>query len=185
MKVWKIVMMTKKEMRQCLRIKREALTGIEESNKQIYNNLLSISKFINCRYIGYYCPYKNEVDISQQVTRDYNSKLAFPYIKNKEMRYLAYTTVFETTKIGVKQPIETAKTALVAPDIILLPVIAVNSAGYRLGYGGGYYDRYLQKNAQAIKIALAYEEQIISENFQQEWDIPVDYIVTETAVYRM
>jgi 5-formyltetrahydrofolate cyclo-ligase len=57
----------------------------------------------------------------------------------------------------------------------------MNNKGYRLGYGRGYYDRYLV-NSNCVKIALVYEQCLINESFEEEWDIKFDYIVTENKI---
>ena len=65
----------------------------------------------------------------------------------------------------------------------LIPLLAVNSRGYRLGYGGGYYDRFL-KGAAAVKVGIAYDFQLTDEFEEDGWDEPLDLLITERGIYR-
>ncbi|KAB2951854.1 5-formyltetrahydrofolate cyclo-ligase [Heliorestis acidaminivorans] len=66
-------------------------------------------------------------------------------------------------------------------DLVLVPALAFDLQGHRLGYGAGYYDRFLpQLQEKAVKIGLAYELQIIEKLFPEDHDIPVDSIITES-----
>ena len=64
-------------------------------------------------------------------------------------------------------------------DLIIVPGVAFDRHGHRLGYGGGFYDRFLPRCPRAVWIGLAYEVQIIGDTLPQPWDIPLHYIVTE------
>ena len=64
-------------------------------------------------------------------------------------------------------------------DLVTVPGIAFDAKGYRIGYGGGYYDRFLKKCPQALWVGLAFEAQLIPDAFPEEWDVPVHQIVTE------
>ncbi len=72
------------------------------------------------------------------------------------------------------------------PDTVLLPMNAFDRGGYRLGYGGGFFDRTLEalKNRRPLVIGVAYEAGAIETIYPQPWDIPVDYVVTERGTYR-
>ena len=68
------------------------------------------------------------------------------------------------------------------PEIIIIPLIAFNEKCFRIGYGGGFYDKYL-KNKKILKIGVAFEFQKV--NFENtKYDIPLDYIFTEKRIYR-
>lgn len=66
-------------------------------------------------------------------------------------------------------------------QLIVVPGIAFDRKGYRLGYGKGFYDRFLTKCPHAIPIGLAYQIQVVEDTFPQAWDVPVQYIFTETG----
>ncbi len=83
-------------------------------------------------------------------------------------------------RFGVSEP--QGKAFVGEADVILIPLLAVNSRGYRLGYGGGYYDRYL-KNTAAVKAGIGYDFQLTDEFTEEEWDEPLDVLITEKGVY--
>ncbi len=66
-------------------------------------------------------------------------------------------------------------------EVVIVPAIAMNNQFYRLGYGKGYYDRFL-KNKNVLKIAVVYHEFLIDNQYQDEWDVQFDYIVTDLKV---
>ena len=66
-------------------------------------------------------------------------------------------------------------------QLIVVPGIAFDRNGYRLGYGKGFYDRFLTKCPHAVMIGLAYKIQLVEDTFPQEWDVPVQHIFTETG----
>ena len=66
-------------------------------------------------------------------------------------------------------------------QLIVVPGIAFDRRGYRLGYGKGFYDRFLMKCPHAVAIGLAYRVQLVEDTFPQEWDVPVQHIFTETG----
>lgn len=66
-------------------------------------------------------------------------------------------------------------------QLIVVPGIAFDCKGYRLGYGKGFYDRFLASCPHAIPIGLAYRIQVVENTFPHVWDVPVKYIFTETG----
>lgn len=66
-------------------------------------------------------------------------------------------------------------------DLIFVPGVAFDPKGYRIGYGAGFYDRFLPQCPQAVWIGLAYEVQIVTDTFPQSWDIPLHQVLTENA----
>ncbi len=69
-------------------------------------------------------------------------------------------------------------------DLILVPGAAFDPKGYRIGYGGGFYDRFLPQCPQAVWMGLAYQTQMIADIFPQAWDIPLHHIITENGDVR-
>ncbi len=78
-----------------------------------------------------------------------------------------------------------ADSAAVVPAILLLPMNGWDAGGYRLGYGGGYFDRTLAAlEPRPLAIGVAYEMARIDTIHPQDWDVPMDWVVTERGVYR-
>jgi len=77
------------------------------------------------------------------------------------------------------------KSPQVVPDAVLLPMNGWDNAGYRLGYGGGFFDRTLMNSSKKpAVIGISYELARMQTIHPQSWDIPVDWVVTEIGVYR-
>ena len=90
-------------------------------------------------------------------------------------------------KFGIMQPSDLSKEFL--PEIILTPCLAFDEYGFRLGYGGGYYDKtffYLKKiKHKFISIAVAFDDQKIDELVHDKYDQKIDYILTEKKLYKV
>ena len=87
------------------------------------------------------------------------------------------------SRLGVMEPPPTA--VVVEPesiDAVLVPGLAFDADGFRLGYGGGYYDRFLARSARALRIGLAFEAQIVDSVLPHAHDQPLHHIVTERRV---
>jgi 5,10-methenyltetrahydrofolate synthetase len=84
--------------------------------------------------------------------------------------------------LGIPYP---AASRELAPQAVLLPMNGWDAQGYRLGYGGGFFDRTLAAlQKKPLVIGVAYEQARLETIHPQPWDIPVDYVVTERGVYR-
>lgn len=86
---------------------------------------------------------------------------------------------------GIEEPLETAP--LVAPDVLLVPLLAIDRRGYRLGYGGGYYDRTLRELRGArtiIAVGLGFDEQVVDAVPYLDYDERLDWILTPSQAIR-
>jgi 5-formyltetrahydrofolate cyclo-ligase len=84
--------------------------------------------------------------------------------------------------LGIPYPVDSAE---LAPDAVLLPMNGWDARGYRLGYGGGFFDRTLASLARKpATIGVSFELARMETIHPQSWDIPLDYVVTERGVYR-
>ena len=81
---------------------------------------------------------------------------------------------------GIEEPIEDYS---VEPEVILVPCVGVTREGYRLGNGGGYFDRWLAER-NPVTVAVAYEALVTEDFAPEEFDIPLDWILTESGIRR-
>ena len=158
------------------------------SNLKInFNKIFNIIKnnFHNKKIlIGGYYPVNNEID-DIQILKEFNKrnyKTSLPVIKsNFEMDFYSWS-YFESLKInkfGIPEPYKKKK---IYPDVILVPLVAFDANLNRLGYGGGYYDRIIQKlenKKKILKIGLAFSFQKVKKVPIFKYDKKLDYILTE------
>ena len=158
------------------------------SNLKInFNKIFNIIKnnFHNKKIlIGGYYPVNNEID-DIQILKEFNKrnyKTSLPVIKsNFEMDFYSWS-YFESLKInkfGIPEPYKKKK---IYPDVILVPLVAFDANLNRLGYGGGYYDRIIQKlenKKKILKIGLAFSFQRVKKVPISKYDKKLDYILTE------
>lgn len=103
-----------------------------------------------------------------------------PRIENGEMYAVAYGQDFTLSDYGIREPVGEVYGGEI--DIAVIPFLAVDKQGNRLGYGGGYYDRYLKKS-QAKRVAFGYAFQVANEVPCEEWDEKMDVIVTDEGIH--
>ncbi len=168
----RILKLRKKNYSKNLSIKSDAIL-----------NFLQKKKIMN-KVIGGYYPYNYEIDILNLLKKleKKNYTISLPRIgKNKIMNFYQWS-IKEPLKIniyGIPEPLSKKK---VNPDVLLIPLVAYDQELNRLGYGGGFYDRYLssiEKNKKVLKIGLGYSFQKINKLPINQYDKKLDYIITE------
>ncbi len=103
-----------------------------------------------------------------------------PRIENGEMTAVLYGEDFTLSKHGIREPVGQAFDG--DTEYIVLPLLAVDKQGNRLGYGGGYYDRYLSQHKKAKRIAFCYDFQVLNEVPTENTDEKADIIVTDKNI---
>lgn len=108
------------------------------------------------------------------------AKIYAPRIDNGEMTAVACGEDFSVNRYGIREPL--GEPSQEEMQIVVIPLLAVDEHGNRLGYGGGYYDRYLQKHPQAVRVGYCYDFQIQKCVPSTEQDMRLDFIVTEKRI---
>ena len=184
-----------KEYQRKISIKKRAILKDNNSNafKTLQDHLKDLINFKNYKIIASFISFKSE--ISTQFLNEFllnNGKiLCLPIIKNNSetLNFIEYNlkTKLVSGKFGIMQPSDLSKEFL--PEIILTPCLAFDENGFRLGYGGGYYDKtfsYLKKiKHKFISIAVAFDDQKIDELVHDKYDQKIDYILTEKKLYKV
>ena len=138
--------------------------------------------------IGYYMPFRGEPDLRPLLDtwRAAGAETALPVVvaRGEPLEFRRWWPGAPVRKGAFSLPMPDG-TPLVAPQVVLLPPVGFDARGYRLGYGGGYFDRTLAALVPTpLKIGVAFEVSRIATIYPQPYDIAMDYIVTEAGVYR-
>ena len=151
-------------------------------------NLFKKAKIIK-KYIGGYYPVNFEID-DLDILREFEKRkftISLPKIKkNFDMDFYkwSFSDPLKINKYGIPEP---DSKILVYPDVLLVPLVAFDKNLNRLGYGGGYYDRLidkLQKKKKILKIGLALSAQKINKVPINKYDQKLDYIITNEYIIK-
>jgi len=175
--------MDKKELRRQIREKKRAMTPqqIEEASCRLGQLFVNTPQYQQAKTIYGYLPYNQEVrtvPMLEQAIRD-GKRVAVPKVYGDDMKFiymddltqvtLGYANIPEPTADG---PVADDKTALV-----LMPGMAFTKNGDRMGYGGGFYDKFLASEPDHPTVALCYDFQMVESLPTEEYDIPVDCVL--------
>lgn len=183
-------------------IRKEALTARKSLSTQnliskstsVTNHLLSTDLYKNANIIMAYIDFRNEVQTEKIIKSAISDgkRIVIP-ISKVETRQLVlselinYDIELKAGAYGILEPkseyLRETDPELV--DLVLIPGVAFDQRGYRVGYGAGYYDRFLEKvRTDTSKIALAFELQMVDHACEDSHDVPVDLIITEDRIIK-
>jgi len=184
-KVWR------KERRTELLATREAvpLDVRRGWNEQVTRLLIEGFSALEHCIVGFCWPFKGEVDTRFFIRhlRLHGATAALPAVVEKKgpLQFREWWPGVEMEAGVFDLPIPKA-TRVLLPDALLIPPVGFGPRGYRLGYGGGYFDRTLGAMApQPLKIAVAFEVSRMDTIYPQPYDVPMDFIVTEAGIHRV
>ena len=161
---------------------------IASSNRGIYENFISMPEFINAKSIFAYISEKREPDTIRIIEKalEMGKTVALPVSYEGGVMVPKVVKSLDGLEIGlygIPAPSENSPTLSEDEvDLIIVPAVTFNKSGYRLGRGGGYYDRFLSK-AKAISVGLGREELLCDVPLEKH-DMSVNYLVTEVCVYK-
>ncbi len=178
-------------MKEVLRNKflsiRKRYKGRTEDSIKITRRILLLPEFRKSKSVLLYYPYKNEVDVRfliKHLLKENKKFIFLPKVSNNRIIPVKvdFPVVLKRGFAGIKEPdgIEFPERVI---DLVIVPGVAFDYQGYRLGYGGGFYDRFLS-NSKAYKVGVAYDFQIVDRLPHGEHDVPVDVIVTPTQTIK-
>lgn len=181
----------RKQLRTGLLAQRMAVpSGAHRAwSASITTTLLAAFPLLRRMAIGFYWPIKGEFDprFALRTLRDAGAIGALPVVIRKAapLQFRQWWPGAPVTRGVYDLPIPQG-TPIVEPGAVLVPPIGFDARGYRLGYGGGFFDRTLAAMApQPLKIGVAFELSRIATIHPQWHDIPLDFIVTEAGVHRV
>ncbi|MDE6026411.1 MAG: 5-formyltetrahydrofolate cyclo-ligase [Lachnospiraceae bacterium] len=177
-------MENKKEIRKRMLQIRNGLEEayIKQASHEICTRLKACPLFEDAKSICLYMPVNNEVDVTElfdDLTME-GKKIYLPKVKDGNMEFYLFTGTDHLTKGAYNIPEPDSSICLTPEEntLVVMPGVAFSRDGYRLGYGGGYYDRYLSKYPQCKTVAVCYKEQIVDKLVTEEHDVKPDFIIS-------
>lgn len=175
--------MDKKELRRSIRERKRAMTEEEiVSRSAALGEAFAASElYQNAKTIYGYLPYNQEVrtvPMLEQAIVD-GKKVAVPKVIGEEMVFIYLEDMAQVEKgyAGIPEPIVNEPIADDKTALVLMPGLAFDAEGHRIGYGGGFYDRFLQQEPNHPTLALCYEFQMLDHLETEAHDIPVDCVI--------
>lgn len=158
----------------------------KHADNQIAKRLFNRPEYRDARIIYCYMSFKDEADTASIIDESLRlgKQVALPRVSGKrkmEFFFISGQKDLVTGFMGIKEPAGYCLEASAPSEdaLVLLPGLAFDRSGARLGYGGGFYDTYLAKHAGCKKAALAYSAQIAPEIPTEPVDVKTDMIITE------
>ena len=175
--------MNKQELRRSIREQKRAMSQEEILRR---SEILA-EKFAGCpayqaaRTIYGYLPYNQEVRTVPMLRRalEEGKHVAVPKVYGDEMKFIYLDDLSQVAKgyAGIPEPIADGPVAQDGMALVLMPGLAFDPQGHRIGYGGGFYDKFLAKEPGHPTVALCYDFQVVEHLQTEEFDIPVDIVI--------
>lgn len=190
-------------LRQALRRQRRALSESERrrASRQVCEHVAASRLFLNSRRIAFYLPNDGEIDLQPLIEHAWQThkQCYLPVIGTRNSRRLWFLPYvphgpLQVNRFGIPEPLHhpgERRFKAHALDLVLLPLVAFDPSGNRLGMGGGYYDRTLAfLNHRRIwrkprLLGTAYQFQQRASLPVHPWDVPLDGIATEQGILRV
>ena len=186
----------RRQIRQACRARRRALPPDEqESHAQAAARILTTSGLLHGRRrVSAYFAADGELDPGPLVARLHRAGIKVYYPAIERQRRMTFWKLnpgdtLSLNRVGIWEPLN--KRGRPAPSwslsMVLLPLVAFDSRGTRLGMGGGYYDTYLAKlrRPRPLLVGYAHACQEVAEIDREPWDVPLDAVVTEASLHFM
>jgi 5-formyltetrahydrofolate cyclo-ligase len=168
---------------------------VQQNSSIITNKLTATEEFMNSKLIMCYMDFRNEVKTDEIINKclETGKRIAVPLVLNKidgqrEMMACAVSNFKKEMKsgaYGIQEPIRELVCDVWPEDIdlVIVPGVAFDERGYRIGYGAGYYDRFFRMTRKDCKkIGIAFEMQIVKQIPYEEHDVKLDMIITEKHI---
>lgn len=175
--------MDKSALRKKIRDQKRAMTQqqIDEASARLGQLFAESELYRNARTVYGYLPYNQEVrtvPMLQKALED-GKRVAVPKVFGDEMKFIYMTdlTLVAPGYGGIPEPVANGPVADDPTALVLMPGLAFDPQGHRMGYGGGFYDRFLAKEPEHPTLALCYEFQMLPHLETESHDIPVDCVL--------
>lgn len=182
--------MDKKALRREIGEKKRAMTVEEIENKSriLAEKLYETKQYKTAKSLYAYLSFNQEVRTNPIIERAWadGKRVAVPKVVGDNMVFIWIDSFDGLAPQGVFDIMEPIGDGPVAGDetaLVLMPGLAFDPLGHRVGYGGGYYDRFLEREPNHPLVALCYDFQLFDHLETDPHDIPVDAVITDGEVY--
>lgn len=156
---------------------------IDAASEKLAERLWKHPAYKNAQSIYGYMSYNQEVRTMKILERAQSDgkRVAIPKVKGSDMVFIWLDNLNDTVPGygGIAEPAADGPEADDETALVLMPGIAFDKDGHRCGYGGGFYDRYLEKHTQHTTLALCYGFQMFEDIKTEEYDVPVNFVLSE------
>lgn len=180
------IAMRKKNLRAYMKEKRGENENRDGKETQMLENLFSeraglIQKGETKKWFVY-LSFSSEARTDLVIERllELGQEVFCPRVDGKDMYAVRYGEDFSLSKYGVREPVGEIYNGEM--DIVIVPMLAVDGQGNRLGYGGGYYDKWLAAHPNCKRVAFVFDMQLLKEVPSEETDQKMDIIITDKQV---
>lgn len=174
--------MNKNEIRKIILDKRNKIINKKDLSTRIVSRVINFDVYKKANVIALYKSMASEVDTTDLINNSKNKIILLPKIVNEKMEFILISndTKYTKSNFGVMEPIGNIYMGNI--DLIIIPGVSFDKERNRLGYGKGYYDKYLS-DKDIYKIGICFNEQIVNLLPTTNLDIKMDMVVTEDRVY--
>lgn len=175
--------MDKKALRQYIQQQKRAMTleQIQLASYRLGRLLVQSPLYQDARTIYGYLPYNQEVRTVPMLQRalEEGKRVAVPKVYGDKMKFIYLTDLTQVVAgyAGIPEPVADGPVADDSTALVLMPGLAFDAQGHRIGYGGGFYDKFLAAEPNHPTIALCYDFQMLSQVKTEEYDMPVDCVL--------
>ena len=179
--------MKKTQIRKSI-LKKRLNFNVKGKKINFYNLFKLLNRESNDKKIGFYYPIGSEISTLELIEnfRKKKYKISLPVLEsNSRMSFFEWNKKgpLKINKFGIPEPVKIKK---LIPSILIIPIVAFDANLNRLGYGGGFYDRFInkfEKTKKILKIGLALSCQKINKVPINKFDKKMNYILTENKIY--
>ena len=175
--------MDKNALRKQIREQKRAMTEeqIVSASQRLGELFVASEAYRSARTIYGYLPYNQEVrtvPMLEQAIKD-GKRVAVPKVFGDEMKFIYLDDFSRVEKgyAGIPEPVDDGPVADDPTALVLMPGLAFDAQGHRIGYGGGFYDKFLANEPNHPTLALCYAFQMVESLPTEEYDIPVDCVL--------
>lgn len=187
--------MTKEQIRTEMKNLRGQLNHEEclAMSEKIQEKLLNSEAYQNCLHLFTFLSFQSEIETRGiiRIALQERKRVYVPRVQHKSMEFYEIQNLNSLikSKFGIEEPIPNKDTLFQGSDgekLMILPGLAFDYYGNRIGYGAGYYDRYLRAHDREhmLKVAVAYDLQLFDELPSDEFDVKADYIITPNKIIK-